>query len=249
MLEAGCGAGRVTLGLWSLGYRRLTAFDFAEELVDQARSLAAERSAEAIEFHYADATQLRPPAGKPNDAQVSAEHRHRAFRPRRFGGALFMFNGMMQIPGRENRRQALRELHRVCRPGARFLFSTHDRNCSRSEKMLWRLEKSRWERKRQDPRLLEFGDRYFEICRRRRLFRRVPLLDCRARPRSTSSHHTPARRFGRASFPLSHRFLRRPACSWSRPDKAINSMQIRVPPRRLAPEGAGLSVCVSCSPD
>ena len=46
LLEAGCGAGRVTLGLWEMGYRRLTAFDFAEELVDQARSLAAERHAD-----------------------------------------------------------------------------------------------------------------------------------------------------------------------------------------------------------
>src|SRR5206468_10527462 len=46
LLEAGCGAGRVTLGLWTLGYQNLTAFDFAEELVDQARSLAAERGAE-----------------------------------------------------------------------------------------------------------------------------------------------------------------------------------------------------------
>ena len=29
LIEAGCGAGRVTLGLWGLGYIRLTAFDFA----------------------------------------------------------------------------------------------------------------------------------------------------------------------------------------------------------------------------
>ena len=39
LLEAGCGAGRATLGLWALGYTRLTAFDFAQELVDQAISL------------------------------------------------------------------------------------------------------------------------------------------------------------------------------------------------------------------
>ena len=36
LLELGCGAGRVTLGLWELGYRRLTAIDFAAELVAQA---------------------------------------------------------------------------------------------------------------------------------------------------------------------------------------------------------------------
>jgi len=42
LLEAGCGAGRATLGLWDAGYRNLTAFDFAEELLDQARTLANE---------------------------------------------------------------------------------------------------------------------------------------------------------------------------------------------------------------
>ena len=48
LLEAGCGAGRVTIGLWQLGYHALTAFDFAAELVDQARSLAAERRADPV---------------------------------------------------------------------------------------------------------------------------------------------------------------------------------------------------------
>lgn len=185
LLEAGCGAGRVTLGLWSLGYRRLTAFDFAEELLDQARSLGAERSAEDIEFFHADATQLTRLPGKLTAASPSDCARQSIFRARRFGGALFMFNGMMQIPGRENRRQALRELHRVCRPGAPLLFTTHDRDSSRTEKMLWRLEKSRWERNEQDPRLLEFGDRYFEEAGTGRTFMHLPdreeiLLDLAA---------------------------------------------------------------------
>jgi SAM-dependent methyltransferase len=147
LLEAGSGAGRVTLGLWQLGYRNLTAFDFAEELVDQARSLALEREAAAIRFLHADATNLAPHA-----AQLTAS----------FGGALFMFNGLMQIPGRANRRAALRELHRLCRPGAPLLFTTHDRDSSAVERSLWRLETVRWVRGDQDPRLVEFGDRYFE---------------------------------------------------------------------------------------
>jgi hypothetical protein len=79
-----------------------------------------------------------------------------------FGGALFMFNGLMQIPGRENRRAALRELHAVCTPGAPLLFTTHDRDASATERALWRLETIRWTRGDQDPRLVEFGDRYFE---------------------------------------------------------------------------------------
>jgi SAM-dependent methyltransferase len=149
LLEAGCGAGRVTLGLWELGYRRLTAFDFAEELVDQARSLAAERHADAITFIHADATRLSAAPFHPVDDIP-------------FSGALFLFNGLMQIPGRENRRAALRELHRVCSPGAPLLFTTHDRDSSPTERALWRLETLRWVRGDQDPRLVEFGDRYFE---------------------------------------------------------------------------------------
>lgn len=158
LVEAGCGAGRVTIGLWNLGYRQITAFDFAEELVDQARSLAAERNATAISFLHADATRLPPSFCPPlngNRASASSDHPT-------FAGALFMFNGLMQIPGRESRRIALRELHRVCAPGAPLLFTTHDRDWSPTERALWRLETLRWVRGDQDSRLVEFGDRYFE---------------------------------------------------------------------------------------
>ena len=181
-MEAGCGAGRVTLGLWALGYRRLTAFDFAAELVDQARSLALERKAAAITFLHADATDLtkchvisdtvNPVQGmietqchvlrdtsKPSSGKVEPECH--VLRDTRFQGALFMFNGLMQIPGRENRRTVLTELRRVCAPGAPFLFTTHDRDSSPTERALWRLEKLRWTRGEQDPRLVEYGDRYF----------------------------------------------------------------------------------------
>ena len=145
LLEAGCGAGRVTLGLWEAGYRKLTAFDFADELVDQARSLAIERGAHSIRWHLADATRLSE---------------CRPFDDTRFEGVLFLFNGLMQIPGRENRRAALHGLHALCRPGAPFIFTTHDRD-DPAEQHLWAEETGRWARGEQDPRLLEYGDRYF----------------------------------------------------------------------------------------
>lgn len=162
LLEAGCGAGRVTLGLWSLGYRQLVAFDFAEELIDQARSLAIEREA-AIDFFHADATDLARLAhpDHPPATAGTAKTLCQLIDDIRFGGALFMFNGLMQIPGRDHRRAALRELHRACASGAPLLFTTHDRDHSPTERALWRLEALRWARDEQDARLVEFGDRYF----------------------------------------------------------------------------------------
>ncbi|QYM79972.1 class I SAM-dependent methyltransferase [Horticoccus luteus] len=185
LLEAGCGAGRVTLGLWQLGYHHLTAFDFAAELLDQARALAAERHAETIHFLHADATRLpfAPPADSSTAADVFAGDDALLSPPTTsgvrgpvchlmgdksrlhsgaFAGALFMFNGLMQIPGRRRRRAALRQLHRACGPGAPLLFTTHDRDSSPTERVLWRLEATRWAAGTQDPRLVEFGDRYFE---------------------------------------------------------------------------------------
>jgi len=165
LLEIGCGAGRATLGLWELGYRRLTAVDFAGELLDQARSLAALRGAAAIRFILADATGLR-------QCQLLVDIVPAA--PPGFAGALFLFNGLMQIPGRERRRHALAEIHALCRPGAPFLFTTHDRDDEPPDRPSWTEEAARWARGGQDPRLIEFGDRYFRDEHGGRTFMHLP---------------------------------------------------------------------------
>ena len=145
LLEAGCGAGRVAVGLWHQGYRQITAFDFAAELVEQAINLAQEQGVTGLTFLPADATQplTNPP-----------------FNHQPFGGVLFMFNGLMQIPSRAQRRAALTALHQACRPDAHFIFTTHDREDPADLKE-WAKEAARWARGEQNPRLLEFGDRYF----------------------------------------------------------------------------------------
>ncbi|HEY0864755.1 MAG TPA: class I SAM-dependent methyltransferase [Lacunisphaera sp.] len=145
LLEAGCGAGRVTVGLWHQGYRNLTGFDFASELLEQAQNLAQEQGIAGLTFLQADATQL--------------ETCH-LLNDKLFDGVLFLFNGLMQIPGRENRRAALRGLHRLCRPGGHFIFTTHDRADPQDLKE-WAKEAELWARGEQNPRLVEFGDRYF----------------------------------------------------------------------------------------
>lgn len=153
LLEAGCGAGRATIGLVELGYRGIVAFDFAEELVEQARALAAERGLgdACLRFVHADAT-------KASLARRLATSRDDE--GARFGGALFLFNGLMQIPRHRARRSALRQLARVCQPGAPLIFTTHDR-AQPGELKKWQDEAERWAKGTQDPRLHEFGDRYF----------------------------------------------------------------------------------------
>lgn len=148
ILEAGCGAGRVALGLWEQGYRKIHAFDFAEELCAQAQSLFIERQVgKAITLFHADARKV---ATHPETNDI------------RFDAALFMFNGLMQIPRRRNRRTALRSMRKCCKPGAPLIFTTHDRDHSKLERFLWKREAKLWITHQQDPALVEFGDRYFE---------------------------------------------------------------------------------------
>ena len=149
LLEAGCGAGRVTVGLWHQGYRDVTGFDFSSELLDQARSLAQEQGITGLTFLEADATKL-------SDSQLSTLSSQLGG----FDGLLFMFNGLMQIPGRANRRTALLELHRQAKRDAPFIFTTHDREDPADVKE-WAKEAELWARGAQNPRLVEFGDRYF----------------------------------------------------------------------------------------
>jgi SAM-dependent methyltransferase len=147
LLEVGCGAGRALLALWQLGYRDLTGVDFAESLLDVARRLASLQAAGGIRWIHAEASRLQAlDFGDP---------------PRLFAGVLFLFNGLMQLPGRSRRRDALRALHGLCRTGAPLIFTSHDRDDDTAGVGYWRRETERWSRGEQDPRLIEFGDRYF----------------------------------------------------------------------------------------
>ncbi len=137
LLELGCGAGRIAIGLWELGYQRILGTDFAREMVEESRRIA--RVLEyGIPFQREDATAL-------------------SFGDEVFDGAIFGFNGLMQIPGRANRQKALREINRVLVPGSWLVFTTHDRE-SHGGRAFWREQQDLWKGGPPEPGLQEFGD-------------------------------------------------------------------------------------------
>lgn len=137
LLELGCGTGRIAFGLWELGYRNILASDVSRAMIKEARRINKLLDY-GVPTAVADATAL-------------------AFGDNEYEGAIFGFNGLMQIPGRANRRKAMQEIFRVLVPGAWFVFTTHDRN-AHGRKNFWKKEKNRWDTGTQDPRLLEYGD-------------------------------------------------------------------------------------------
>jgi ubiquinone/menaquinone biosynthesis C-methylase UbiE len=138
ILELGCGAGRIAIGLYELGYKNVLATDYAKNMLNAGKHLARKLEYR-IAFRLADAQSLE-------------------FEENIFDGIIFGFNGWTQIPGSNNRLRALHEVYRVLRPGAYFVFTTHDRDRSPHQKF-WRQEAQRWAAGAQNADLLEFGDR------------------------------------------------------------------------------------------
>ena len=141
ILELGCGAGRIAFGLNKLGYSNLLATDFSREMIKRAIRMRKSSQKEII-FSVEDALSLSFPEAS-------------------FDGIIFGFNGLMQIPGREKRKQVMREAYRVLRKNGYFVFTTHDRTMQKWKKF-WVSEKKRWKKGEQNQELLEFGDRFEE---------------------------------------------------------------------------------------
>lgn len=97
-LDIGCGAGSEVVFLAEQGFRAI-GVDSSRQAIEIARAKAAEARVDA-EFHHADATLLPVP-----DQSIDfASDR-----------------GCLHVISQESRRQYARELHRVLKPGARFL--------------------------------------------------------------------------------------------------------------------------------
>jgi len=143
ILDIGCGAGRTTIGLYGFGYHLVEGLDLSEAMIVQARRISKELNYD-ITFSVGDAACLD------YDDEI-------------FSAALFSFNGIMQIPGRENRIRVLKEIKRILKPKVYFLFTTHDRDSSKEYESFWKEEKRRWALHLQDKRLHELGDKVIRM--------------------------------------------------------------------------------------
>jgi SAM-dependent methyltransferase len=103
-LDIGCGAGRTSIPLTQMGFN-VIGIDLSAGMLREAK-LYAERLGLKIDFQEMDAKSLD-------------------FADRSFDCALFSFNGIDHVHGYKRKLEVLREIFRVLKPGAPFMFSAH----------------------------------------------------------------------------------------------------------------------------
>lgn len=108
ILDLGCGAGRTTINLFKEGYTNIIGLDIADKLIEFASYYSNSNNLN-IEFVVGDATKL-------------------SYADNTFDVVIFSFNGMQCIPGLENRKNVLKEVYRVLKPGGYYIFTAHDRH-------------------------------------------------------------------------------------------------------------------------
>ena len=104
ILDMGCGAGRTTIPIAEMGLN-VVGIDISLPMVAAARQQAALIGVDA-EFQVMDSMQLE-------------------FAAASFDVALYSYNGIELIPGREAKKKVMGEVWKVLKPGGYFIFSSH----------------------------------------------------------------------------------------------------------------------------
>lgn len=143
ILDLGCGAGRTTLPLYEQGFQKIVGIDLSKTAIKNAKMLAKQKKLE-VQFLVADVLEL-------------------PFEDNSWDGGIFSFNGLFCIPKKENRLKALQEIKRVLKPGAKLVFTAHNRELMKMFKSHYNQEKKLWEENKQDERLYDYGDILVDI--------------------------------------------------------------------------------------
>jgi ubiquinone/menaquinone biosynthesis C-methylase UbiE len=141
ILDVGCGAGRVSFGLYKEGYRNLYGIDLSQEMINKANNINNNNKLN-IQFSCQDASDLN-------------------FNDNFFDLIIFSFNGFCTIPTREIRYQVCNEINRVLKSNGIFIFLADNQRNQSKYKWYWKNELLKWAKNNQDKRIYDFGDLIF----------------------------------------------------------------------------------------
>ncbi|MDA3814986.1 MAG: class I SAM-dependent methyltransferase [Patescibacteria group bacterium] len=107
VLDVGCGTGRTTIPLYNLGYK-VKGVDLVPEMIQNAKKIVQGKELN-IDYEVGDATKLK-------------------YEDNFFDNIIFSTNGFGQIPSKQKRSEAIKEMHRVLKLGGHFVLVAHERS-------------------------------------------------------------------------------------------------------------------------
>lgn len=144
VLDVGCGAGRITIGLHDIGFCSIYGIDCSENMLMHARKITPAKY--CINYVCSDITsEMICPEGF-------------------FGVVVFGYNGLMCIQGSNNRRKAVRNIEKMLCSKGIFIFTVQERAVTQEHRRMefWQNREKSFISQGKSVEDDEFGDLYVE---------------------------------------------------------------------------------------